>query len=193
MDFFRLNTAGDLNDASLCLVDAPPEGMEEQDFRMSVGRPVGEHYPDDAKIYLKDEHPGIKLAGLLGNTKGYFLASKTAQEVIEEMCDGIEIEFLPFTLYNQKRRVHSKDYVFINPIGGFDCLNEKASGVVYDKEGDVLKVKQYILDPKKIAKAPHLFRIAQDPIEYVISKALGETLSKRGVTNVRAVPLKVQG
>ncbi len=69
---------------------------------------------------------------------------------IRPQLADIEIEFLPFTLYNHKKRVHSKDHFFINPIGGYDCLNEIASGITYDKDDDiVLNEKNRFLTQKK--------------------------------------------
>ncbi|MBW2737453.1 MAG: hypothetical protein JRE64_01115 [Deltaproteobacteria bacterium] len=192
MDFFLLSTTGDLNDHSLCMVEDPPDGMGLQDYRMSLGERAVLHYPENARIYLREENPGIKLAGILGNTKGYLLGSSKAKEIIEEHCRNSEIEYLPFDLYNHKKRLHSKDYFFINPIGGFDCLNEDASEIEYDPDGEVITIEEFVIDPKKLSNAPDLFRIDKDPIEYIISKRLAEALRDGGVTNVGGHKLRIQ-
>jgi hypothetical protein len=184
MNFYLLKTTGDLNDPSLCLIEDPPEGMGIHDYRLALGRPSKNHFPSNAKVYLRAENRGIKLSGIIGNTKGYFIGSSLVRKVVEQFCPGVEIEYMPFTLFNHKKRVHSTDYCFINPIGSFNCLNENASGIKYGADGEVVAVTQFVLDPKKVADAPDLFRIDKDPIRYVLKGRLAVELQKSGVTNL---------
>ncbi|MCC7212034.1 MAG: hypothetical protein IT451_09345 [Candidatus Brocadia sp.] len=192
MDFYIIETAGDLNDTSLCLVEYPPEEMGLNDYRLALGEIAAPYFPENAKVYLTDESPGIKLSGILGNTKGYLIGTSRVKDVIKKLCSDNKIEFLPFMLYNHKKRIHSTDYFFINPIGGFDCLKEDACGITYDNEGKVVTVKQYVLDKKKLINAPDLFRIDKIPGEYVISKRLAQALKDNGVTNLLGKKLRVQ-
>ncbi len=193
MDFYILETAGDLNDMSLSLVENSPDEMGLNNYRLALGEIAAHYFPDNAKVYLADESPGIKLPGILGNTKGYFIGTSKVKEIIIEFCSDNEIEFLPFTLYNHKKRVHSTDYFFINPIGGIDCLKEDACGITYDDKGKAVTVKQYVLDKKKVINAPDLFRIDKQPGEYVVSRRLAQALKDNGVTNLLGKTLRVQG
>jgi hypothetical protein len=190
MDYFLLSTTGDLNDEKLVLIDDGPEGMGRQTFRLSRGEQAAKHFPAKAKVTLRAENPGIKLSGLLRNTKNFLIGSSAAKDVITRLCHDLDIEFLAFTLVNHKGRVHSTDYWFINPIGGLDCLAENECGIEYDDDGDVVSIERYVLDAGKIADAPHLFRIDKQPTRYVISKTLGEALGAGGVTNVRGTKLR---
>ena len=191
MDYYLINTAGDLNNRALCLIKDPPQGIGLHNCCMVLGRKVADHFPKEAKIYLREESAGIKLSGILGNTKGYFIGSKKVTEAVKRLCAGWEIEYLPFTLFNQKKRVHSTDYFIINPIGGFDCLDEEACGIEYDSDGDVVLVKKFVLRRKKMESAPHLFRIDKRPAEYVMSQQLVSALKEAGVTNIvgRKLPI----
>ena len=85
---------------------------------------AAKHYPAKARVTLRAENPGIKLSGLLRNTKNFLIGSSAAKDVVTRLCPDQEVEFLAFTLINHKGRVHSSDYWFINPIGGLDCLAE---------------------------------------------------------------------
>lgn len=192
MKYYRISCTGDLGDSSLCLVEDPPEGMGLEHFYMAGGDRAAPFFPKDAKVYLREENPGIKLAGILGNTVGYLIGNAQAKAIIEKHSKGQEIEFLPFTLYNQKRRMHSKDYFFINPIGTFDCLDEKASGAKYDEDGEIVTTEKFVLDAKKVQKAPNIFRMGKVPTEYVMSFTLAQALKAGGVTNVFGYELDVR-
>jgi hypothetical protein len=192
MDYFLLATMGDLNDQSLSLVENKPEGIGLHAFCLARGEKARPHLPEDAKVFLSPKSRGLKLPGILGNTECYFIGSAKVKEIVQKHCAGQEIEYLPFTLYNQKKRVHSKDYYFINPIGGFDCLDEPSCEIKYDDDGDIVTFKKLNLDAAKMADAPHLFRILKIPTKYVISKTLVQAFKDDGVTNLLGNKLVVK-
>ncbi|MBW2661812.1 MAG: hypothetical protein JRD93_07465 [Deltaproteobacteria bacterium] len=183
MRYFFVETLGKLGNPNLCILSRPPDGLGVKSYRMAKGKKIGVHYPKDAIIYMDDEHPGIKIESLIGNTKGYLIVSREMKECIEEHCTFCEIEYLPFTLYNHKKRVHSQDYFIINPIGTFDCLNLKASQIEY-LDGEVVGIDNFVVDPRKLEKPPALFRIKEDPRRYVINEELAKAFEEKGFTNV---------
>jgi hypothetical protein len=190
MKYYFIDTLGNLDD-EWCLLDAPPEDMGLAYYMPAEGERVGDEYPSDAKIYMSEEYPGIKLGSLIGHTESYLIVSRAVKEVIEAHCMDVEIEYLPFTLYNHKKRVHSREYFIINPIGTIDCLNLDASEIEYfEEEGDpydgaVVDVDKFVLDRKKLEGAPALFRIREDPGEYVINEKLARAFRERGFTNIQ--------
>jgi hypothetical protein len=184
MDYFLLKTLGTVADKSLCFIQNFPEGIGVHAYRPARGRQATEHFPADARIYLREEDPGLKLPGIIGNTVGYFIGSRAVREAVEELCVGSTIEFLPFTLYNHKKRVHSTEYCLINPIGGFDCLSDQSSEVITDSQDEPVIVDRPVLDAKKLTNAPHLFRIDKSLGSYVFSRVLGEAWRSRGVSGL---------
>ena len=191
MAYYHFQCTGDLNDQSLCFIEDAPEGMGLYWYTLAEGEPAGDNYPPDARITLREEHPGIVLADFIGNTRNFMIASPKVRAVIEALCPDLEIDFHAFSLINHKNRVHTGDYLIINPLGGFDCLDEEASGITYDEDGDVEDVEQIILDPDKLKDAPHLFRIDKDPEKIVFSKAMLAALRKEGVTNLLVEELEI--
>lgn len=192
MDYFLVKTTGDLNDESLCLIEDCPEGLEKKDYTLKLGQPCLPYYPENAIIRLREENRGIKLKSIIGNTKNYLIGSTLVKDIIQRHCPDQNIEYLPFTLYNHKNRVHSADYFIINPIGGFDSINIEASDPIYSpKDGRLLTVEKYVLDSKKIEKAPHFFRVDIEPCNYVVSRVLGQALVDGGVTNFKAPKMEV--
>ena len=182
MKYFTIDTLGNLNDPRLCVLDEVPEGVGIKYYCMMKGKRIGADYPADAKLYMSDKYTGIKLSSLIGNTKSYLIVCGEMKDVIDSHCSA-EVEYLPFTLYNHKKRIHSKNYFIVNPIGALDCLNLEASKIKYFKDR-VVSVDKFVLDPKKLANAPSLFRIKEDPTEYVINQQLANAIKEGKFTNV---------
>ena len=191
MKYFLLSTTGDLNDQDLVLIDDPPKGIGLRRFLMTKGRPAKAFYPAEPKIFLREEHPGLKLSSLLGNTESYLIVSSEVKKVFEQLCAGCEIEYLPFDLYDHRERLYSRDYFIINPIGALDCLDEKASGVKYGEEGSVVDIAEFVLDPAKVQNAPALFRIDKKPSKYVVDERFVQAVEAQGFTNVLQAPLRM--
>ncbi|MBW2737389.1 MAG: hypothetical protein JRE64_00790 [Deltaproteobacteria bacterium] len=190
MRYFKIETLGDDQDRKLAFINEPPEGIGLHSYRMAEGKPVEEYYPEDAKIYLQSKSPGLRLSSFIGNTLSYLIVNSEMKDVIIEYSDqgDCEIEILPFTLYNHKKRVYSKDYWIINPIGSFDCVNRKDSDIVYmdegDHKGEIVVVKIYVFDVRKLENAPHIFRVPENLRRYFISESLGRAFYEKNFSNV---------
>ena len=190
MHYFRLETLGDTNNDKFCFIGSSPEEMGLEDYYPAKGKKLGSKYPPVASIYLQDKYPGFRLSSLIGTIKSYLIVHRDMKDVIEAHCPGVEIEYLPFTLYNHKKRVHSQDYFIVNPIGGLDVLDLKASVIKYlDAPGDpyhgaVVDVKKFVLDGEKVQHAPALFRVKEYPSEYFINETLANAFKERQFTNV---------
>jgi hypothetical protein len=104
------------------------------------------------------------------------------------------MECLPFTLFDHRRRVASRDYFIINPLGTFDCLNTSKSEIVYsdDPPGEVVAVRKHVLDPRKVGAAPDIFRVKEEPEMIVISARLATQIKKLDPlpTNVYLIKLE---
>lgn len=186
MRYFRLNILGDAQNRRLAFVDAPPEDLDGFDYKMSLGERIGDRYPDDPRIYLQPKSPGIELADLIGNTVGYLLVSSKMKALIESHDAG-EVEYLPFTLYNHKNRVHSTDYWIINPVGTHDVLNREASDIRYvngNPAEDVVAVRTFVFKTTGLDGVPDLFRIPEDPKEYFVTERLARAFHAARCSNV---------
>jgi uncharacterized protein DUF1629 len=189
MKYFLLDTLGDV-DGERAVIDRAPEDLGLQYYRLAKGVRIGDLYPDDARVLMSKKFQGLKLDSLLGNTKGFLIVKVPVKEAIEAHCADDDIEYLPFTLYNLKKRVQSKDYFIVNPIGTVDCLNLEASVIKYvDKPGDpshgaVVNVKKYVFEPKKLKRAPALFRVKEKPTRYVVNEQLASAFDKAKFSNI---------
>jgi hypothetical protein len=154
---------------------------------------VKDVYPEDAKLYMERHNRGVRLCSFLGNTKGMILASGELRRVIEDHCPGIRIEYLPFTVIDHRKRPYSSDYCIVNPLGSFDAADVKASELETNAQGKVLRIERLVLDGRKIAKAPQLFRLDLRPSIYVVGPALGAELRAQKLTNLVLEELQVTG
>lgn len=195
MRFFLWEVLGDSNDDDLCFIDNSVEGIGMGDTGLGFGERVGPEFPADAKIYLSKKSRGMKLSSFLGNTRNWIIGSKELKAAIEKHCKKDAVEYLPFTLYDHRKRVHSRDYFIINPLGTFDCLDLKASDITWDDDDpdDIIDIDEYVLDPKKVKKAPQLFRIDKDPMAYVVGVDLVREFKAQNLTNIFLTELELSG
>ncbi|NVJ05750.1 hypothetical protein HUW63_10970 [Myxococcus sp. AM001] len=184
MNFYLLDTMGE-PDEDLCLLDNFVEGIDRYSWRIQRGVPLASDWPVDAKIFMSLDMPGIKLASLIGNTESMLVVVKELKDVIQEHCRN-DIEYLPFTLYDHRKRVRSRDYFIINPIGTQDCLDLQASTIVWDENDptNVIAVNKHVLQRDKVSDAPPLFRINKDSSEYLVRTDLAQAIYKGGFTNI---------
>lgn len=186
MSFRMLDTMGDINNLDLCFLDSFVAGIGTASWRVGKGEPLRPVYPNDARIYMDSANPGIKLSSLLGNSQLMLIASSDFKAAIEKHCQGVEIEYLPFTLYDHRKRVYSQDYFIINPIGTVDCLDLKESSIVWDdeKQDSIIRIREHVLDRKKVKDAPQLFRIGRSPYTYAVGLELAREMQGRKLTNI---------
>jgi hypothetical protein len=191
MRFYKLNVLGDSNDEDLCILYNSVEGIGLGDVGLHTGERLGSQYPNDARIYMSKESPGIKLSSLLGNVKNFLIVSRDFKEAVEKLC-GDKVEYLPFTLYDHRKRVHSRDYFILNPLGAFECLDLKKSEIEWDEDepDEIIRIREHVLDRKKMKAAPQLFRIARDPTVYVVGVELAREIYDRDFSNVRWTELR---
>ncbi|WP_158501650.1 imm11 family protein [Vitiosangium sp. GDMCC 1.1324] len=185
---------GDPDDDSLCFLDNFVDGIEPLSWRAAKGERFGKDYPKDAKIFMNKENPGIKLSPLLGTTCNMIVGSRDFKDAIEKHCKN-EIEYLPFTLYDHRKRVHSRDYFIINPIGTFDCLDFKESIIEWDDEDpdEIIGIDKTVLDRKKMKDAPQFFRIDRAPSTYVLGLELAREFKARNFSNIFWAELPLSG
>lgn len=184
MKFFELETLGDLNDSELLFLDQEPEVMGLDGYCLAAGEPIGDSYPVDVRVQPSEEHTGIQLSSVLGNNFNYLIVSGAMKDVIAQHCPKVSIEYLPFTLLDHRGRVRSQEYFFVNPLGGIDGVDVKASDIKYHRSGAIVGIRKLVLDPEKLREAPAIFRLQQDLQFYVVNESLARALHEQGFTNV---------
>jgi len=195
--FFFVDAAGDLDDEQLCFLEDAPDGIGVAYSCLCVGRSIVDRWPANATITMTPENPGIKLCSLVGNPKHFLLVHRDVKEVIEgehaRRGKDWPIEYLPVTIINHKGRPHSRDYFFINPLSLL-VMNTGASKVEYYKSNptQIMAIDKLVLDSNKLADVPPIFRLQQDPDEYVVDENLHRLFQEREFTNLRMREIEQQ-
>jgi hypothetical protein len=181
MNYYLLNTMP-LEDDDLCFLALPPVGIELVDYKIAKGMPIAAEYPPDVRMYMDDEHPGVKMPDLIGNSRGLFIVTARVKEEIA-CINQAPTEYLPVSIYNHKRRRANGSYFFVNPLGTLDCLDLQRSEIERDDDGKIISVETFVLDPKKVENAPDLFRVKENPYRYVLSEKLARALAEMDPSN----------
>jgi len=141
-------------------------------------------YPATARIGMDPEWPAIQLGGVVANTSRILVVHEALKNLIQAaMKSQDEIEFLPLAIVNHKGRVASEAYFIINPIGTLDCLDQKRSKFIFTGDGRLYRVEKYVLDSKKIAWEPAIFRPKEAPSQYIINGKITTAFKDSGFTD----------
>jgi Immunity protein family (Imm11) len=157
-----------------CVIDELPKGKNLDNVKAANptrGEQATHVYPSDARVYMSPMFGGMQLPDIVCNTEGLLIVHRRVKDVMERVNRG-ETEYLPLAIHNHKRRLASADYFVVNPLGTHDVLDLDASDIEWDEDGDVIHVNKMVLDPKKLKKAPDLFRPNEDQGAYIISKKI---------------------
>lgn len=186
MDYFSIAVCP-LVDRSFYFLGDPPVGTGMYTHRMADGDAMGDKYPKNAKVYADKRSPGTKLPSLVANTESFLVVHKALKEVFE--ATGVPMECLPLAIHDPKKKLLSRDYFIVNPLGTFDALNRRKSKIEYDGE-EIVGIDKLVLDARKLEKAPDLFRLKEDPSLYALSHRLAEKLKALKPTNVYLTKLE---
>lgn len=189
MDYFRIELSPS-EDKGLCVLPDGPEGTQPIRWAMSHGESVAAEYPKGARWTMTPKYPGLKLATLLANTGNLLVVHRDLKDAIAKL--GVPVESYGFDLHDHKKRLASRDYFIVNPLGTYDALDPKASRITWSSRvpGEVVQVDEPVLDPKKLVDAPPLFRVKEDPLLILLSEAAVDALSELDPTNVYLEPVR---
>ncbi len=182
MNYFLQDTLGIKPGSDYCFTNRLPK--EIVSYRLEVGKEM-KKYPDDPwKVTLKlgKDYPGLMLPSFIGNVHRLLIIHQDALIFFKEFDIG-KYQAFPFTLIDHKDNVHSKEYLFLNPLGTRECLNYELSGVEFDEDGDIDGVKRYVLDKTKLKQIPDLFRLFEDDTRYIYSERFVNAIKEKGLTN----------
>jgi hypothetical protein len=190
MNFFNLYLLGRPSQEIVVLEEEPkPLGLAGH--RAAVGKSVVDVWPSDAAMQPHEENPGVKLTSLVSNTFSYLIVDSALKNAILQHCTDLPLEVLSFTLLDHRGRMHSKDYVVLNPLGDRDVVDKTASEIDYSGD-QVAGIVKLVLDPEKLESAPALFRLTQKRQLLIVNQALADAI--RGFSNVvlRRIPVSAR-
>lgn len=112
--------------------------------------------------------------------------------LLQNTCAGLPCEFFPFSIYDEKGILISRDYYFINPLVTVDCLNYRHCNISRNDIRSGSSIKEIILDAEKTVSLPLLFRIKEIPNFYVMRQSLAELFVAENISNFISEKLSVE-
>ncbi len=161
------------------------------DYELMRGHAVAPDWPNDVCFRMSpDFKKRIKLSDNLVNSNKFLVASKPLQDFLlaEEVPD---VEYLPLTIFNHKKKAEAAPYAIVNPIGTHDCVDLAASDVVMNTiNSDYISVvKKLAIDPSKIGSTARLFRAKGLGTVIFFKRELADKVKAAGFTGIEFVEI----
>ncbi|WP_434391784.1 imm11 family protein [Melittangium boletus] len=182
MSYFILQ--GDDTNGEYCQIWKFPSGMPHI-HRPSCGIGFASDYPEGMTFSMAPEVPAIRVADVIPNTFGYLLVSGRLKELLAQHATE-PIEFLTFTLLNQRGRVASKDCYIANVLGTRDWADiDKSVGARFTTpEGtrQFNRIRRLYLKDEMVIPTVNMFRIAAMPKLILVREDLKALMEAAGMT-----------
>lgn len=119
---------------------------------LAQGRPREAGFPRDAAFHMDPSHPKDKKVGdCLLNLEGLLVVSDRAKTFLEQRHVQ-DVELLPVTIFDHKKRPLESSFWIVNPLRIIDCIDTSQSTITWNK-----------IDPQSIDSCFGLVLKAADP------------------------------
>jgi hypothetical protein len=181
------------NEGNSCML-VPPEGID-RDWELLKGVPRAAGFPPDAIFRMSANHPrNLGLPDSLMNLASLTVVHRRLQHFLEAKALK-NVEYLPVTIINHKRRIASRDYFIVHAVTQQDCLDRSQSGIKYNAiiPTDISSVRALVLDSQRIDLDVRLFRIKSFGYPLIIDRALSQEILQTGFTGTAFLELDQYG
>jgi hypothetical protein len=174
------------NDTSLAFIDEF-EGIASP-WDLKEGVRLGEKFPPTVKAYL-DKRYGDLLTDYLSNTSKMVPISEKMKTIFEDSgLNEKRVEYLPFQLYNLKKRKVKKQYYIANALEKVYCIDQARSKLSWNSEDEINDVEILYLDHNRIPKESCFFRLEEAPKYIVIGENLVNKLKAADISGLELIP-----
>lgn len=149
---------------------------------LTRGVPLQETFPEDAFLQMsKNFKKDTKLVDDVMNGNGIKICSKKLVEFLKSK-ELKNIEYLPVTILDHKKKVASKDYCIVHPVGLQDAIDLKASVPQYNAilTTKINSVNQLIIDESRVDSQVRVFRLVGLTRPVLIDAKLADEIRSEG-------------
>src|SRR5262245_39086187 len=152
---------------------------------MKTGQSVAVTWPKDMKFAMNPERPkDVALTDYMPNSEGFVLASPRLATFLRDQKFP-DVEFLPVTILDHKKRVASKDYTIFHSYHVVDCVDQKASDFKWDGlENPSMVVKKLVLKQDVLGEGERIVRPKFTTNKVLYRSDLREALDKEKFTGL---------
>ena len=109
-----------------CAVYNPCFDMKYRN-RSSTGMRVGELHDTSVTFSMAREVRGKMIPDLIRQVIGQFIVSPLVADVLKSVVNT-EVEYLPVSLCNHRKKIVKNDLILVNVIGYYDCVDRTKTG-----------------------------------------------------------------
>lgn len=154
-------------------------------YEVTNGLPVDD-VPEDfreTQLSINEDKFGLELTDLLGSTNQFLMLEASCYERLAGSLRFEPIETHRFRLLDARGRVHSDDYLIVNPLESHPCMSRQHSDLLIDEDdGEIIRVRSLVLEANKLPPRD-LFRVAEDPMEHLVTQQFVDAVAESGFTN----------
>lgn len=178
-------TFGMTDDLSLAFIDRF-EGIGSP-LDLDKGVRMGENFRPTVKAYL-DKRYGDLLTDFLSNTSNMIPISEKMKGVFEGVgFNEQRVEYLPFELYNIKKRLIKKQYYVANALERINCIDRTKSILSYNDENEISRVKRLYIQDSLVPHESCFFRLGEAPEYIVIREDLVNHLMAENISGLTLI------
>ena len=152
------------------------------------GERLAAAFPADAAFHMHPDYPNsLLLQDCLFNTDMCVVVSARLRDAVLAMAPP-EVEFLPVSIIDHKRRKLASPYFILHPTDPVDCIDRDASGAEMDEILDpdaIESVEQLMLDPTRIPAERTIFRLKHYWGLVVVHRDIAQALDRGGFSGLR--------
>ena len=159
----------------------------EDSYKFDKGWSLTGEWPRNAAFRMEPSAPKqIRLSDYLCNHDSIIVASKRLQEFfLAEKVPNIEL--LPVTIYDHKKRVASRDYAIIHLVTVQNCIDTAASEVKWNNihPDKIMFMKRLVIDESKIDPSAVVFRAMRLSTQIFVKREFSAKMASTGFTGFR--------
>jgi hypothetical protein len=158
---------------------------------LRCGESLIDSFPDDAAFFMRPDSPHeTMLTDNLRNTEMIVVGSARLTGFMQ--ANNVpQIEYLPVTINNHKRRPIKEKYFIIHPILPVDCLDLKKSKPTYSliAPEDIDEIERLVIDERRVPEDRLFFRCRHFDDETLVRRDFAKAIDEQGFTGVRWMEL----
>lgn len=179
MRYFLLNTRSSTA-PEYCYCD-----RVEDDEGMIRHLAIGVPRPSNVELraHLANDRLGLRLASRIAVSDNLIIMSRAAFDGLATALHLGDHEVHTLMLINHKRRVHSRDYVLLNPLEHHELAHPNTHFERYPSTGRIHACERWILETTKLVAAPDMTRSAELPWGCFVSERFVNAVETLGLSN----------
>lgn len=188
MDYFVMARAPN-ETGQVAQIDDHPDDLPIKGYKFRKGIALKVLLNEPLIYTFSNETPkGRRLIDLQPNSEGLFIVSPKLKAVFEGQSN---IEFIRIRLLDHRGNVASEDYHLANVLDPLDCIDLKQSEYRLDKldPSEFNRINKLVLDPLRIPKNIHIFRLKQAPNTVVLDATLAKPILDQKLVGPQLVPI----